>query len=108
MRCESGRFSRKRASQVGGSATNLSEQGEGTGATGSPVLGNPGLKSDQATFPPPPVLLPRRVLGKAVEAFVRELREGGVQVEDRSARGTTGIDGLAVNRMIKSEQIEEN
>ena len=49
---------------------------------GSPVLGEPREESGQTIFSPSPVLLPRRVLGKAVEAFLRELREGGVQVED--------------------------
>jgi hypothetical protein len=33
------------------------------------------------------VLLPRCVLEKAFEAFVRELREGGVQVEDPKGDG---------------------
>ena len=87
MSSEDARSCRKRTTQDDGFATNSVRSGEGTGETGSPILGDPRAKSGRAKFPPP-VLLPRRVLGKAVEAFVRELRDGGVQVEDPSDETT--------------------
>jgi len=81
--CRSAHSCQKPPSQVTVSADKKTDP---QGSTPEFNLGHPRAESEKATFPPP-MLLPRRVLVKAVEAFVRELRDGGVQVEDPPGDG---------------------